>query len=98
MFRWPKFFDYRDIDEIMMVGDPRVYELVEKMIKLREKHNLFATRYEYCNEFDIITLTSNDIKVVINMSNKVVQIENKKLLLTTNKTQLDKYDLAIYKK
>jgi len=34
MFRWPKFFDYRDIDEIMMVGDPRVYELVEKMIKL----------------------------------------------------------------
>ena len=34
MFRWPRFFDYRDIDEIMMVGDPRVYELVEKMIKL----------------------------------------------------------------
>ena len=33
MFRWPPYFHLRDIDEIMMVGDPRVYEIVEKMIK-----------------------------------------------------------------
>ena len=53
--------------------------IVEKMIKIREKHNLFASKYEYHNESDIITLTNNDIRVVINMSNKFVQIEKKNL-------------------
>lgn len=33
MFRWPPYLPLRDIDEIMMVGEPRVYEIVEKMIK-----------------------------------------------------------------
>ncbi|MBR2903218.1 MAG: family 20 glycosylhydrolase, partial [Clostridia bacterium] len=33
MFRWPPYLPLRDIDEIMMVGNDRVYEIVEKMIK-----------------------------------------------------------------
>ena len=33
MFRWPPYLPLRDIDEIMLVGEPRVYEIVEKMIK-----------------------------------------------------------------
>ena len=33
MFRWPPYLPLRDIDEIMMVGEPRVYEIVEKIIK-----------------------------------------------------------------
>lgn len=33
MFRWPPYLPLRDIDEILRVGEPRVYEIVEKMIK-----------------------------------------------------------------
>ena len=33
MFRWPPYLPLRDIDEILTVGEPRVYEIVEKMIK-----------------------------------------------------------------
>ena len=105
-FRTKKGIDnsYCKPDDINAFDWNRMYKyskevnIVEKMIKIREKHNLFASKYEYHNESDIITLTNNDIRVVINMSNKFVQIEKKNLLLATNKTQLDKYDLAIYKK
>ena len=70
---------------------------IEKMIKIREKYNLFSTKYEYGNEGDVITLKNKDIKVVINMANKVVKVEKKDLLFSTDKEQLNKYDLAIYK-
>lgn len=33
LFRWPQFIKYRDIDEILRVGEPKVYELIEKIIK-----------------------------------------------------------------
>ena len=33
MFRWPPYLPLKDIDEVIMVGEPRVYEIVEKMIK-----------------------------------------------------------------
>lgn len=33
MFRWRPYFGMRDIDDILLVGEPKVYELIEKMIK-----------------------------------------------------------------
>ena len=71
--------------------------VIEKMIKLREKYNLFASKYEYLNENDIISLKNGDVRIVINMSSKNVQLEKKEILLTTNKEKLNKYDLVIYK-
>ena len=94
---------YDKPDDINMFDWNRMYKfskevnLIEKAIKLREKHNLFSSKYEYFNESNVITLKNDDIRVVINLSNKVVQLEKKNLLLTTNKKQLDKYDLVIYK-
>jgi pullulanase len=94
---------YCKLDDINAFDWNRMYKyskevnVIEKMIKLREKHNLFATKYEYTEEFGIITLKNNDIKVVINLSDKFIQLEKEEILLTTNKKQLEKYDLVIYK-
>ena len=33
IFRWPPYFEMRDIDAIMLVGEPKVYALIEKIIK-----------------------------------------------------------------
>lgn len=33
LYRWPQFLSYRDIDDIMLVGEPKVYDLIEKIIK-----------------------------------------------------------------
>lgn len=33
LFRWQPYWDLRDIDQVMLVGEPKVYELIEKMIK-----------------------------------------------------------------
>lgn len=87
MFDWNRMYKYsKDVN------------VVEKMIKLREKHNFFSSKYEYTNEFGIISLKNDDINVVINLSDKVVQLEKKEILLTTNKKNLEKYDLVVYKK
>lgn len=94
---------YCKLDDVNMFDWNRLYKyskevnIIEKMIKLREKHNLFASKYEYGEEFGIITLKNNDIKVVANLSDKIVQLEKEEILLTTNKKQLEKYDLVIYK-
>ena len=71
--------------------------LVEKMIKLREKHNLFSIKYSYSNDKDVITLRGEDIRIVLNMSNKIIKLEENEVILTTNKKQLEKYDLVIYR-
>jgi len=94
---------YCKSDDINMFDWNRMYKyskevnLIEKMIKIREKNNLFATKYEYKNESGIISLSNDDIRIVINMSDKVVQLAKKEILLATNKKQLSKYDLVIYK-
>jgi pullulanase len=94
---------YCKLDDINMFDWNRMYKfskevnLVEKMIKIREKHNLFAAKYEYLNEAGIISVRNDDILVVINISDRVLQLDKKEILLTTNKKQLDKYDLVIYK-
>ena len=95
---------YCKLDDINTFDWNRMYKyskevsLVEKMIKIREKYNLFSSKYEYNNEFDVISLKNNNISIVINMSDKVVKIEEKEILLATNKVHLEKYDLVIYKK
>lgn len=33
IFRWRPYFGMRDIDDILLVGEPKVYEFIEKMIK-----------------------------------------------------------------
>ena len=53
--------------------------------------------YEYKNEDNLITLNTNNIRIVINLSEKVIKFEDKEILLTTNKSKLEKYDLVIYK-
>jgi len=94
---------YCKLDDINMFDWNRMYKfnkevnLIEKAIKIREKHNLFSSKYEYSNESGIISLKNEDIRVVINMSDKVLQLDKKEILLSTNKKQLEKYDLVIYK-
>ena len=94
---------YCKLDDVNMFDWNRMYKynkevnLIEKMIKIREKHNLFASKYEYSEESGIINLKNDNINVVINMSDKVVRLDKKEILLTTNKKQLEKYDLVIYK-
>ena len=86
-FDWNRMYKYsKDVN------------VVEKMIKLREKHNFFAGKYEYVEEFGIIRLKNGEVSVVINLSDKVVPLEKKEILLTTNKKNLEKYDLVVYKK
>ncbi len=72
--------------------------LIEKMIKIREKHSLFDLKYEYKNDNDVIYLDSKNIKIVMNLSLKKIALENKEILITTSSKCLDKYDLVIYKK
>ena len=60
-FDWNRMYKYsKDVN------------VVEKMIKLREKHNFFAGKYEYVEEFGIIRLKNGEVSVVINLSDKVV--------------------------
>ncbi len=87
MFDWNRMYKYsKDVN------------VIEKMIKLREKHNFFASKYEYEEEFGIIRLKNDEVNVVINLSDRIVQLEKKEILLTTNKKNLEKYDLVVYKK
>ena len=94
---------YCKLDDINTFDWNRMYKyskevnVVEKMMKIREKYNLFASKYEYINESDIIKLNNEDVRIVINMSNRIVPLEKQEILLTTNKKQLEKYDLVIYK-
>lgn len=71
--------------------------LIEKMIRIREKHNLFMSNYKYKNENNVITLKTNDVEIVINLSDKVVKLEDKEVLLSTSKKNLEKYDLVVYR-
>ena len=95
---------YAKLDDINTFDWNKLYKyskevnLVEKMIKIREKHHLFDIEYKYKNDNNVIYLDSNNLSVVINMSNKNIKVEDKEVLLTTNKNNLEKYDLVIYKK
>jgi len=71
--------------------------LIEKMIRIREKYNLFMANYNYKNENDVVYLVSDNLKMVLNLSNKAVKLEDYEILLTTSKKQLEKYDLVVYK-
>lgn len=71
--------------------------LIEKMIKIREKHNLFMANYKYKNEGNVITLNGNDLEIVLNLSDKIVKLEDKEVVLSTSKKNLEKYDLVIYR-
>lgn len=73
-------------------------ELVEKMIKLREKHNLFSVDYEYKDANGIINLKSNDLEIVMNLSNDDIKVNDDEVILATNNKTLKKYDLAVYKR
>lgn len=95
---------YGSLDNINTFDWNRAYEyskdvnVIEKAIKIREKHNLFATEYEYSNNNDVITLKSEDLKIVINMSSKSIKLEKEEILLSTSDKELNKYDLVIYKR
>ena len=95
---------YAKLDDINTFDWNKLYKyskevnLVEKMIKIREKHHLFDIEYKYKNDNNVIYLDSNNLSIVINMSNKNIKVEDKEVLLTTNKNNLEKYDLVIYKK
>lgn len=94
---------YCKLDDINTFDWNRMYKynkevnLVEKMIKLREKYNLFSNLYKYSNEDGVIRLINADVNIVINLSDKVVAHDKKEILLTTDKKNLSKYDLAIYR-
>jgi pullulanase len=95
---------YCKLDDVNMFDWNRMYKfskevsLIEKMIRIREKHNLFSSKYAYSASDNVIKLSNDEINVVINVSDKIVPIDNKEILLTTNKERLEKYDLVIYKK
>lgn len=94
---------YCSLDDINTFDWNRLYKynkeinLIEKMIKIREKYNLFSIDYKYFNENNLITLKANGIEIVINLSDKKIGFSNKEILLTTNSERLDKYDLVVYK-
>ena len=94
---------YRSSDEINGFDWNRLYKyskevnLIQKMVRIREKYNLFASDYMYKNEDNVIELKTNHIRIIINVSDKVVKIEDKEIMLATNKDKLGKYDLVIYK-
>lgn len=94
---------YCSLDDINGFDWNRLYKynkevnVIEKMIRIREKHNLFMANYKYTNNDGVICLNTDDLEVVLNLSNKVVKVEDKEILLATNKKQLEKYDVAIYK-
>jgi len=71
--------------------------IIEKMIRIREKHNLYMADYKYCDDNSVITLKSNQITIIINLSDKIVKLEDKEILLSTCNKHLEKYDLVIYK-
>ncbi len=41
MFKWDAYLDVRDMDNVLLVGEPRTYELIEKMVKTM--HECFRT-------------------------------------------------------
>lgn len=85
-FDWNKLYKYS-----------KEVNVIEKMVRIREKHNLFMANYIYRNDNDVIRLNSEDLEIVMNLSDKVVKLEDKEILLSTSKKQLDKYDLVVYK-
>lgn len=105
-FRTKKGCDnsYAKLDDINTFDWNKLYKynkevnLVEKMIKIREKHHLFDVEYKYRKDNDVVYLEDNNLLVVINLSNKIIKLEDKEVLITTNKKNLEKYDLVIYKK
>ena len=94
---------YCSLDKINGFDWNRLYKyskevnLIEKMIRIREKHNLFMADYKYKNDNNVICLKTNELEIIMNLSDKVVKLDDKEILLTTNKKHLEKYDLVIYK-
>lgn len=85
-FDWNRLYKYsKDVN------------LIEKMIRIREKYSLFDMNYEYKNDNGVITLSFKGIKIVLNLSNEDISLENNEILLATNSEILKKYDLVIYK-
>ena len=94
---------YCSLDDINTFDWNRLYKyskelnLIEKMMKIREKYNLFMVDYSYENDNGVVCLKTKGLKVVLNVSDKIIKLEDEEIILTTNKKQLEKYDLAIYK-
>lgn len=95
---------YCSLDDVNGFDWNRLYKyskevnLVEKMTRIREKHGLFMANYKYENKNNVIYITTNGLEIVMNLSDKVVNVdEDKEVILSTSKTQLEKYDLVVYK-
>lgn len=94
---------YCSLDDINGFDWNRLYKyskevnLVEKMIRIREKHNLFMANYNYKNDNGVIYLKDNGLEIVLNLSDRVIELEDKEIVLATSKNRLEKYDLVIYK-
>jgi hypothetical protein len=37
VLQWPAYADYRDMDEILIVGEKKTYELIDRMVDARYK-------------------------------------------------------------
>lgn len=95
---------YCSLDNVNAFDWNRLYKhskevnLVEKMIKIREKHYLFDVDYEYKNDNGVIYLGCKGLEIVINLSDKNIFLDDKEIMLTTSDKKLTKYDLVVYKK
>lgn len=95
---------YRSLDDINTFDWNRMYKytkevnLIERIVKIREKYNLFSEEYEYEEDDGVVFLKSRNIEVVMNISDKVIKIDNNRnVLIATNKDKLEKFDLVIYR-
>ncbi len=83
--RWQKYYQITDIDDILLVGDERTYELIEKMFKtisevysskkihigMDEAHNIGRGKYFDCNGVE------NKLKIMSEHLKRVLKIARK---------------------